>query len=491
MKKRACLSFMLCGAVLLALWSQGVQAQRGLPDFSDVIEKTAPAVVNIRTTEKIQLDNLSGLPEIDESHPLYEFFRRILPPGQRLPRPGPEGNPGEGEQEVQHGIGSGFIISTDGYLLTNHHVVEGATEMLVTLPDKREFRARLVGSDQLTDVALLKIEATGLPHLPLGDPGKTRVGEWVLAIGSPLGLDNSVTAGIVSAKARDTGEYLRFIQTDVAVNQGNSGGPLLNLRGEVIGINSRLISLSGGYMGISLAIPIDDVMRVVEQLRSSGKVTRGLLGVSIGPVTRDMAEGVNLPKHLGTGSGLSATALGAFVSRVHPASPAEKAGIKPGDIVVRFDGKLIERASYLPRLVGNTAPGTKASVQVWSQGALRTLTVTVGEMGAEKMGSRSDPVRSKRQAANNPLGLAVVEIASERRGELRLKEGGVQVEAVDGLGARLGVRPGDIILALNNAQITSARQFEQLVARLEPGRLVGLMVQRGEVVQLLTFRLGK
>jgi len=489
--KRVCLSFMLCSAVLFSLWPQAVQAQRGLPDFSDLIEKTAPAVVNIRTTEKIQIDGLGAMPEIDESHPFYEFFKRILPPGQRPSRPGSEGNPGEGEQEVQHGIGSGFIISADGYLLTNHHVVEGATEMLVTLPDKREFRARLIGSDQLTDVALLKIDATGLPYLLLGDPGKTRVGEWVIAIGSPLGLDNSVTAGIVSAKARDTGEYLRFIQTDVAVNQGNSGGPLLNLRGEVIGINSRLISLSGGYMGISLAIPIDDVMHVVEQLRSSGKVTRGLLGVNIGPVTRDMAEGVNLPKQLGTGSGMSGTAVGAFVSRVHPASPAEKAGIKPGDIVVRFDGKLIERASHLPRLVGSTAPGTKASIQVWSHGALRTLTVTVGEMGAEKMGSRSDPARSKRQAASNALGLAVVDIAPERRDALRLKEGGVQVEVVEGLGTRLGVQPGDIILALNNVQITSVKQFEQLAAKLEPGRLVGLMVQRGEVVQLLTFRLGK
>lgn len=473
----------LAMATVSLLFSPMVQAQKELPDFTELVDKAGPAVVNIRTTEKIKMGGpVSGFPELDENDPFYDLFRRFLPPNQRPPR-SDRGNSAP-EQEVPRGVGSGFIISADGYVLTNHHVVDGATEILVTLTDKREFKAKVIGSDQRTDVALVKIDATNLPRLLAGDVSKVRVGEWVLAIGSPFGLENSVTAGIVSAKARDTGDYVPFIQTDAAINPGNSGGPLLNMRGEVIGINSQIISRSGGFMGISLAIPIDEAMRIVDQLRTTGKVTRGRLGVEISTVTKDMAEGARLPKTIGV--------AGAFVRRVEPNSPAEKAGIKPGDIIVRYEGKAIEKSADLPRLVGNTKPGTKSPVQVWRTGGLHDLIVLVGEMGADRIAGREigkTPRDPRAITAANVLGLGVTEISVERRAELRLKEGGVQVEAVDEPAIRVGIRVGDIILALNNTQITDPKQFAQLVAKLEPGRLVGIMVQRDNTVQLLTLRL--
>lgn len=472
---------MLAVGLLLSPAGQA-QPQKDLPDFADLVDKTGSAVVNIRTTEKIKAGAaVNGFPDLDENDPFSDLFRRLLPPNQRAPRSG-RGTPAP-EQEVPRGVGSGFIISADGYVLTNHHVVDGATEILVTLTDKREFKARVVGSDQRTDVALVKIDAGNLPRLPIGDVNKARVGEWVMAIGSPFGLENSVTVGIISAKARDTGDYVPFIQTDAAINPGNSGGPLLNMRGEVIGINSQIISRSGGFMGVSLAIPIDEAMRVVDQLRTTGKVTRGRLGVEISPVSKDMAEGAGIPKSLGV--------AGAFVRRVEPSSPAEKAGIKPGDIIVRFEGKPIEKSADLPRLVGNTKPGSKSPVQVWRTGGLRDLIVTVGEMGADRIAGKDIGKTPKegRPGSANALGLGVIEIPVERRAELRLKEGGVLVDSVEDPAARTGIRAGDVILALNNVQITDPRQFAQLVSKLEPGRLVGLMVQREDTVQLLTLRL--
>ena len=326
----------------------------GLPDFTDLIDKVGPAVVNIRTTEKVK----PGQGGPDEE--MQEFLRRFFGvPG--LPRGG-RGMPGQ--EEVQRGVGSGFIISNDGFVLTNAHVVEGADEVLVTLTDRREFSDKVLGADKRSDVAVLKVDATKLPSLVVGDSGKIRVGEWVIAIGSPFNLENSVTAGIISAKARDTGDYLPLIQSDVAVNPGNSGGPLINMRGEVIGINSQIATLSGGYNGISFAVPIDEAMRVADQLRKTGKVTRGRMGVQIGEVSKEVAESLGLGK-----------ARGVEVSLVESGGPADKAGIKVGDIILRYNGQPIERSADLPRLVGASQIGSRAVVSVWphaKQGSSRS-----------------------------------------------------------------------------------------------------------------------
>ncbi|MDP1789029.1 MAG: Do family serine endopeptidase, partial [Methylibium sp.] len=351
-----------------------VAAARGLPDFTDLVEQVGPAVVNIRTTERARGGQRGGGgagPEMDEE--MQEFFRRFfgVPPGQ-LPGQRQDPRRQAPDEEQQRGVGSGFIFTTDGYVMTNAHVVDGADEVYVTLTDKREFKAKLIGADKRTDVAVVKIEATGLPSVKIGDVSKLKVGEWVMAIGSPFGLENTVTAGIVSAKARDTGEFVPFIQTDVAINPGNSGGPLINLRGEVVGINSQILSRSGGFMGISFAIPMDEATRVADQLRAGGRVVRGRIGVQIGEVTKDVAESLGLGK-----------AAGALVRSVEAGGPADKAGVEAGDIITRFDGKPVEKSSDLPRLVGGTKPGSKASLQVFRRGSSRDLGVTVAELEPE------------------------------------------------------------------------------------------------------------
>lgn len=349
----------------------GVASARALPDFADLVEQVGPSVVNIRTLEKSRSASGGGAAE-DE---MQEFFRRFF--GVPLPnaprQPGPRSGRPQEEDARPRGVGSGFILSADGYIMTNAHVVEDADEVLVTLTDKREFKARIVGADKRTDVALVKIESSGLPAVKIGDVGRLRAGEWVVAIGSPFGLDNTVTAGIVSAKQRDTGEYLPFIQTDVAINPGNSGGPLINLRGEVVGINSQIYSRSGGYMGIAFAIPIDEAMRVGEQLKSSGRVTRGRIGVQIDQVSKDIAESIGLGRP-----------HGALVRGVESGSPAEKGGLEAGDIITKLDGRNIEKASDLPRLVGNTKPGTRSTLTVFRRGKTQELVVTIGEVEGEK-----------------------------------------------------------------------------------------------------------
>ena len=485
--------FLNASLVVLALTGvglvpSGAAAQSStLPDFADLVERTGPAVVNIRTTERARAAGPSAAPQLpeglDENDPFYEFFRRFFPPGRPGPAPGPRGpgGGGGGGGEVPRGVGSGFIISPDGFLLTNHHVVDGADEIYVTLTDKREFKGRLIGSDRRTDVALVKIEATGLPALKIGDVNRLRVGEWVVAIGSPFGLDNTVTAGIVSAKGRDTGDYLPFIQTDVAVNPGNSGGPLLNLRGEVVGINSQIYSRTGGFMGISFAIPIDEAMRVGDQLRASGRVTRGRIGVGIAEVTKDVAEPLGLPR-----------AAGALVRNVEAGGPAEKAGLEAGDIILRFDGRAIERSTDLPRLVGNTKPGSQVPVTVWRRGAERELTVTVAELQVEQSargpgGGRQGPGSGVAPAQANLLGLAVADIPEDRKAQLRIKNG-VLVEAVDGPGARAGLRPGDVVLSLNNHDVTSARQFNDLAAKLDRAKTHIVLVRRGDSAQFIPIR---
>lgn len=448
----------------------------GLPDFSDLVERVGPAVVNIRTTEKVRPGQ--SAPGIEDEE-MQEFFRRFfgvpIPPRQQ---PAPRGKSApQQEEEVPRGVGSGFIISADGYVLTNAHVVDGADDVYVTLTDKREYKAKIIGADKRTDVALVKIEGSNLPRLTIGDLNRVRVGEWVIAIGSPFGLDNTVTAGIISAKSRDTGDYLPLIQTDVAVNPGNSGGPLINMRGEVIGINSQIYSRSGGYMGISFAVPIDEAIRVSEQLKTSGKVTRGRIGVQIGEVTREVAETLGLPK-----------AQGALVQRVEPGSPAEKGGVQAGDIIVKFNGTQIEKSSDLPRLVGNTRPGTKTTVSVWRKGATRDLSVTIAEMEAEKPTVKAGK-KFKPDQPVNTLGLVVSDLTPAQKKELRV-ENGVLVEVAEGAAARAGIRSGDLILRINNTDVTDAKQFNALVSKLEQQRSVGLLVRRGESSQFIPVKPG-
>jgi serine protease Do len=433
----------------------------GLPDFTDLIEKVGPAVVNIRTTEKVKLGE--GMPGDEE---MQEFLRRFFgQPSPRSPVPRGRRTPQPQEEEVQRGIGSGFIISNDGLVLTNAHVVEGADEVLVTLTDRREFKARVLGADKRTDVAVLKLEATNLPFLRTGDSSKIRVGEWVIAIGSPFNLENSVSAGIISAKARDTGDYLPLIQTDVAVNPGNSGGPLINMRGEVVGINSQIATMSGGYNGISFAVPIDEAIRVADQLRKTGKVARGRLGVQIGEVSKDVAESLGLGK-----------ARGAEVSLVEPGGPADKAGIKVGDIILKFNGSAIERSADLPRQVGATPIGSRATVTVWRKGAQQDIAVSIAALEEEKVTPKPTPKKPKADATPNALGLHVSDLTEAQRKEL--KADAVLVDAAEGAAARAGVLPGDLVLQINNADVKDARQFNAMVAKLDPKKSVALLVRR-------------
>jgi serine protease Do len=412
-----------------------------------------------------------------EDEQMQEFFRRFFgaPMPKQAPAPKNRKAPQQQEEEVPRGVGSGFIISQDGYVLTNTHVVDGASEVYVKLTDKREFKAKVIGADKRTDVAVLKIEGGKLPRLNIGDSEKIKAGEWVIAIGSPFDLDNTVTAGIVSAKARDTGDYLPLIQTDVAVNPGNSGGPLINMRGEVIGINSQIYSRSGGYMGISFAIPIDEAMRVVEQLKSSGKVTRGRIGVQIGEVSKDVAESIGLPK-----------AQGALVSRVESGGPAEKAGLQDGDVILKFNGVAVEKSSDLPRMVGVTKPGSKAVVSVWRKGAAREVTVMIAEVEADKSAQKADK-KSKKEQASNLLGIYVSDLSDAQRKEVPGGQG-VAIDSVDGAAAQVGLRAGDIILTMNNADVKDAKQFAAMLAKLDPKKAAVLLVRRGDATQFVPIR---
>jgi len=451
-------------ALFLLVLSFGAAAQ--LPDFADLAEKQGPAVVNVSTTSNgksaQQGSGPRGAPSLPEDHPFNEFFRRFMPP-----------NPGPRDFDSQS-LGSGFIISADGYVLTNAHVIESADEITVKLNDKREFKAKLIGTDRKTDVALLKIDATGLPSVRIGDPSKLRVGEWVVAIGSPFGFENTVTAGIVSAKGRNLPQenFVPFIQTDVAVNPGNSGGPLFNLRGEVVGINSQIYSRTGGFMGLSFAIPIDVAMDIQQQLRASGKVSRGRIGVGIQPVTKEMAESFGLPKP-----------TGALVNAVEAGSPAEKAGIQVSDVILRFDGKPIGSADELVRMVGNSKPGAKAQLQVWRAKATRDLTVTIGEMPDERTAATRTPRRgapgkpAPEAATLSKLGMTLTDLREEQLKELKVS-GGVLVEDASGIAARAGIRRGDVIVAVNNQSIKSVEQFSQLVGQFDKGRSVALLIRR-------------
>jgi serine protease Do len=455
--------------------AQPAAAARALPDFTDLVEQVGPSVVNIRTLEKVRTPDPG---EADAE--MQEFFRRFFGvPMPNIPRQMPRPNGRPQPEEQPRGVGSGFIVSADGYVMTNAHVVDGADEVIVTLPDKREFKARIVGADKRSDVAVVKIEASGLPAVKIGDVSRLRVGEWVLAIGSPFGLENTVTAGIVSAKQRDTGDYLPFIQTDVAINPGNSGGPLINMRGEVVGINSQIYSRSGGFMGISFAIPIDEAMRVSDQLRASGHVTRGRIGVQIDQVSKDVAEAAGLPKP-----------QGALVRAVEAGSPADKAGIEAGDIILRFDGRAIERASDLPRLVGATKPGTRSSITVFRRGANKDLTVVVAELEPDKPAAKKGPAKPEKPksgAVLQGLGLSLSDLTDAQRKELKLK-GGVRVDAATDAAARAGLREGDVILQVGNTEVASVAEFEAVLAKHDKSKPLSVLFRRGEWAQYALIR---
>lgn len=446
---------------------------RGLPDFTDLVDQVGPSVVNIRTREKAS--ERSGANGMDEE--MAEFFRRFGVPIPNVPRQQRPQRPQQDEEAQPRGVGSGFILTADGFVMTNAHVVEGADEVIVTLTDKREFKARIVGVDKRTDVAVVKIEATGLPAVKVGDVSRLKVGEWVMAIGSPFGLENSVTAGIVSAKQRDTGDYLPFIQTDVAINPGNSGGPLINMRGEVVGINSQIYSRSGGFMGISFAIPMDEAIRVSEQLRSSGRVTRGRIGVQIGAVSKDVADAIGLGK-----------SQGAMVTGVESGSPADKAGVEAGDIITRFDGKPIEKVADLPRLVGNTKPGTKSAITVFRRGSARDLTITIAEIEPDKPVAKAveREEKPKASAAAQQLGLSVLELTDAQKKELKLKGGVAVASATDA--ARAGLREGDVILSVANTEIAGLKDFESVVSKADKSKPLSLLYRRGEWAQYAVIR---
>lgn len=475
------LAGVLMGAASLVVVPHGAAhaqtaVSRGLPDFTELVEQVGPSVVNIRTSEKVSArTNTNGMDE-----DMLEFLRRFGVPMPNMPRQQRPQRP-QPDEEQPRGVGSGFILTADGYVMTNAHVVDGADEVIVTLTDKREFKAKIVGTDKRTDVAVVKIEATGLPAVKVGDVSRLKVGEWVMAIGSPFGLESTVTAGIVSAKQRDTGDYLPFIQTDVAINPGNSGGPLINMRGEVVGINSQIYSRSGGFMGISFAIPMDEAIRVSEQLRASGRVTRGRIGVQIGQVTKDVAESIGLGK-----------ASGALVTGVESGSPAEKAGIEAGDIITRFDGKAIDKLADLPRLVGNTKPGTKSTVTVFRRGTAKDLSLTIAEIEGDK------PVRKaaereekpKASAAAQLIGLSVSALTEAQKKEMNIR-GGVVVNSATDAAARAGLREGDVILSIANTEIGGVKDLEAALAKVDKNKPINVLYRRGEWAQYALIRPSK
>ena len=463
--------------VLLPM-TPAVAQVRVLPDFTDLVEQVGPSVVNIRTLEKVSPRSAPG-GQFDPD--MLEFFRRFglpipnIPNGPRqTPPPGHGQNPNQDEQP--RGVGSGFILTSDGMIMTNAHVVDGADEVLVTLTDKREFKAKIIGADKRSDVAVVKIEATGLPAVKVGDVSRLRVGEWVMAIGSPFGLENSVTAGIVSAKQRDTGDYLPFIQTDVAINPGNSGGPLINMRGEVVGINSQIYSRSGGSMGISFSIPMDEAVRVSEQLRATGRVTRGRIGVQIEQVSKEVAES----------SGLG-TPYGALVRGVETGGPADKAGVEAGDIIIKFDGKKVEKSSDLPRMVGSTKPGIKSNLTVFRRGASKDLTVTIAEVEADKTAAKTPEKTPKESRMAQAMGLELSDLTDAVKKELKIKAG-VQVNASSGAAARAGLREGDVILSVANVAVVNVAGFEKIVAELDKSKPARILFRRGEWAQYTLIR---
>lgn len=462
MKKNALIAAAIC---LVHLWfALPAQALAGaLPEFSGLVETYGPSVVNISTKQSrrdVRRFHGFSIPDLPEDSPFHDFFRRFF---------GEEGLIPHDKERQSRSLGSGFFISADGYLLTNFHVVDGADEIIVRTSDRREFLAKLVGTDKRSDIALLKVEAQDLPPVELGTAKDLKVGEWVLAIGSPFGFDHSATAGIVSAKGRSlpSENYVPFIQTDVAINPGNSGGPLFNLDGKVVGVNSQIYSRTGGFMGLSFAIPIDVAMDVVEQLKATGRVSRGWLGVRIQEVTSELAEtfGMDQPR-------------GALVAQLLPNSPAAKTELQEGDVILRFNGKEVTTHSALPPLVGATRVNESVQLEVLRGGRIEEITVVIGELPDEsELAAAAEP----ESMTANSIGLVVGDPNAEQRDQLGLEQGGVIVREVrPGAAERAGIDPGDVILMFDGKPVEGAKQFRELLADIEPGRSVATLIQRGD-----------
>ena len=446
----------------MSLW--GMQAARAnhLPGFVDLVKETSSAVVNISTTQKIktsmpELPEGFEMPEFPEDSPFGELFKYFFEQEE-------QGDPGYHDAKS---LGSGFIISKDGYIMTNYHVVKDADEIIVRLSDRRELKADVIGVDTRSDIALLKIDATGLPVVKIGKSSDLEVGEWVLAIGSPFGFDHSATAGIVSAKGRSLPRenYVPFIQTDVAINPGNSGGPLFNQEGEVVGVNSQIYSRTGGYMGLSFSIPIEVAMDVAEQLKTSGKVSRGWLGVLIQDVTLDLAESFGM-KH----------PRGALVAKVLPDSPALASGINVGDVIVEFNEQEVMNSSNLPPIVGSSNVGVKLPVTVIRNGRDKTLYVKLGELPEDQSTAQSHGESKKKET--NRLGFNAIDLSDKQKEELEVEDGVLVTHLVTGPASQAGVRKDDIILAIDNKAVTDLKQFEKMVKGLPAGKSVALLVQR-------------
>ena len=460
---------------LLLLFYAAAAAAAPLPDFTDLVQENSAAVVNISTTARKDNPGTPGsplTPDVPEDSPFYDFFRKFFE--EQMPE-------NQGPPREAASLGSGFIISTDGYVITNSHVVANADEIIVRLNDRREFIAEIVGTDKRSDIALLKVDGDELPVVKLGTSADLKVGEWVLAIGSPFGFDYSVTQGIVSAIGRSlpNENYIPFIQTDVAINPGNSGGPLFNLDGEVIGVNSQIYSRTGGFMGLSFAVPVDVVMNVYSQLRESGHVTRGWLGVLIQDVTRELAESFDMDKP-----------HGALVAKVLAGSPAEQAGLEVGDIIIRYDEADIAFSSDLPPLVGNSKIDTKVPLEIIRGGKRKHLRVLIAKLPEEDKIARAEDAGPQNEPPNE-MNLVVRELTEEQRKRLDLPEGGIIVDKVmQGPGSEAGIRKGDVILIVNNINVESVSQFKQLLAGLPRDRSVPILIQRRGAPTFLAFKLG-
>lgn len=452
----------------------------GAPDFSAITARSGPAVVNISVSgitrtalaEDEDAEEAQAGPGLQPGDPLYEFFRQFGAPGLRGPQ---HGMPGQGQQPTRS-QGSGFIVSADGTILTNAHVVQGAKEVTVKLTDRREFRAKVLGADSRTDVAVLKIEAKDLPTVPLANPKDLKVGEWVLAIGSPFGFENTVTAGVVSAKGRSLPDdsFTPFIQTDVAINPGNSGGPLFNSRGEVVGINSQIYSRSGGYQGVSFAIPIDLAVRVKDQIVATGHASHAKLGVAVQEVNQAFADSFKLPKP-----------EGALVSQVEKGGAADKAGLQPGDVIVKVDGQSIVASGDLPALIGQALPGQKVGIEVWRDGRAKELSATLGNAS-----DKTQVASAQERVAKGQLGLALRPLQPRERDEAGVAEaqGGMVIENARGPAAAAGVQAGDVLLAINGVPASNVAQVREAVAKAD--KSVALLIQRGDQRIFVPVRLG-